>query len=187
VVGDGEPADRKAAADNDKLQVFGAKLPAGLRVASFNRRVVAYVVDNVIALVVFGTIAVALEGNSAPGAAPPPERLAMLAGLIGGVVQAIYFVATWSIWRGSIGQKAVGLQVGEESTGKRLSPADSLVRWALLQGPLVLYLAVPYLLRPALAILTVGWVWLLTFSARRDPDRRGYHDRIAHSLVVERV
>jgi len=81
----------------------------------------------------------------------------MIAGLIGGLVQAVYFVATWSIWRGSIGQKALGLQVGEESTGHRLSPADSLVRWALLQGPLALYLAVPYLLRPAFGILTIGW------------------------------
>jgi hypothetical protein len=182
----GKPAESKAAAGNDNPQVFGAKLPAGLRVASFNRRVVAYVVDNVIALVLFGGIAMALEGSSDPSGTPP-ERIAMIAGLIGGIVQAVYFVATWSIWRGSIGQKALGLQVGDESTGHRLSPADSLVRWALLQGPLALYLAVPYMLRPAFGILTIGWAWLLSFSARRDPDRRGYHDRIAHSLVVERA
>jgi hypothetical protein len=185
-VGGGEPAERKAAADSDNRQVFGAKLPAGLRVASFNRRVVAYVVDNVIALLLFGGIAMALEGSS-DSSGTPPERIAMIAGLIGGLVQAVYFVATWSIWRGSIGQKALGLQVGEESTGHRLSPADSLVRWALLQGPLALYLAVPYLLRPAFGILTIGWAWLLTYSARKDPDRRGYHDRIAHSLVVEQA
>jgi len=128
----------------------------------------------------------ALEGSS-DSSGTPPERIAMIAGLIGGLVQAVYFVATWSIWRGSIGQKALGLQVGEESTGHRLSPADSLVRWALLQGPLALYLAVPYLLRPAFGILTIGWAWLLTYSARKDPDRRGYHDRIAHSLVVEQA
>ena len=176
-----EPEQRKPAAEN--LQVFGAKLPAGLRVATYRRRVVAFVLDNVVALVIFGAVAMALEGSSDPGAAPPPERLAMLAGLIGGLVQATYFVATWSIWRGSIGYKALGLQGGEESTGHRLSPADSLVRWALLQGPLALYLAAPYLLRPALGILAVGWVWLLSYSARKDPDGRGYHDRIAHSLV----
>ena len=82
---------RKAAADNDNPQVFGAKLPAGLRVASFNRRVVAYVVDNVIALLVFGGIAMALEGSS-DASGTPPERMAMIAGLIGGLVQAVYFV-----------------------------------------------------------------------------------------------
>ena len=179
-----EPEEGKAVGHNDNPQVFGAKLPAGLRVASFNRRVVAYVVDNVIALLLFGGIAVALEG-SPDASGMPPERMAMLAGLIGGIVQAVYFVASWSIWRGSIGQKAFGLQVGDELTGRRLSPADSLVRWALLQGPLALYLAAPYLLRPVLGIATIGWAWLLSFSARRDPDRRGYHDRIAHSLVVE--
>jgi len=70
-VGGGEPAERKAAADSDNRQVFGAKLPAGLRVASFNRRVVAYVVDNVIALLLFGGIAMALEGAQTRAARPP--------------------------------------------------------------------------------------------------------------------
>ena len=158
----------------------------GWRVAGNNRRVLAYVVDNVLVLVVFGAIAMALEGNSDPNSTPPPERMAMLAGLAAGVVQALYFVASWSIWRGTIGLKAVGMQVGEESTGHKLGPIDSLVRWALLQGPLALYLAVPYLLRPAVGILAIGWMWLLTYSARKDPDGRGYHDRLAHSLVVER-
>jgi hypothetical protein len=184
VIRDVEPEARTPFVEN--RQVFGAKLPAGLRIAGYNRRVLAYVVDNVLVLVVFGAIAMALEGNSDPNSTPPPERMAMLAGLAAGVVQALYFVASWSIWRGTIGLKAVGMQVGEESTGHKLGPIDSLVRWALLQGPLALYLAVPYLLRPAVGILAIGWMWLLTYSARKDPDGRGYHDRLAHSLVVER-
>jgi hypothetical protein len=109
----------------------------------------------------------------------------MLAGLASGLAQAVYFVATWSIWRGSIGQKALRLQVGDESTGHRLSLADSIVRWALLQGPFALFSAVPVVLQPVAGIAAIGWLWLLTYSTRTDPDRRGYHDRLAHSLVVE--
>lgn len=171
---------------DESPQVFGAKLPAGLKVARINRRVTAYLLDSLIVLVVFGVVSAGVFGSPDPNNATlAPERLAMLAGLIAGVAQAVLFVVSWSLWRGSIGQKAVGLQVGEESTGSRLGLIDALVRWAVLQGPLALYLAVPYVLRPALGVLVIGWSWLLMYSARHDPDGRGYHDRIAHSLVVE--
>ena len=166
-------------------QVFGAKLPAGLRVAGINRRTAAYGLDCVIVLMLFGVIETLVVGPQQPNAGLPPERLAMLAGLASGLAQAVYFVATWSIWRGSIGQKALRLQVGDESTGHRLSLADSIVRWALLQGPFALFSAVPVVLQPVAGIAAIGWLWLLTYSTRTDPDRRGYHDRLAHSLVVE--
>lgn len=181
--GGAEPAKRRPVSDNP--QVFGARLPAGLRVAGFNRRVAAYLLDTVLVILLFGGIATVVIGNPNPSATPPPERLVMLAGLISGLAQAAYFVGTWRFLRGSIGQKVVGLQVGDESTGHPLSLADSLVRWALLQGPVALYLAVPDVLRGAVGITAIGWIWLLMYSARRDPDGRGYHDRIAHSLVVE--
>jgi hypothetical protein len=47
-------------------------------------------------------------------------------------------------------------------------------------------MAAPYVLRPLLGIVTIGWMWLLMYSVRNDPDGRGYHDRLAHSMVVER-
>jgi uncharacterized RDD family membrane protein YckC len=182
--GGAKATDRRPVLENP--QVFGAKLPPGLKVARINRRVTAYLLDSLMVLVLFGVVSAAVFGNPDPNNATlAPERLAMLAGLIAGVAQAVLFVASWSLWRGSIGQKAVGLQVGEESTGSRLGFVDALVRWAVLQGPLALYLAVPYVLRPVLGVLVIGWSWLLMYSARHDPDGRGYHDRIAHSLVVE--
>jgi len=178
------PAVRKQAAENP--QVFGAKLPEGLQVAGFKRRAAAFVLDMLVVLGLFGGIATAVLGTQATSVAEPPERLAMLAGLLAGITQAAVFVVTWSLWRGSIGQKALGLQVADESTGHRLGLADSLVRWALLMGPFALYMAAPYVLRPLLGIVTIGWMWLLMYSVRNDPDGRGYHDRLAHSMVVER-
>jgi uncharacterized RDD family membrane protein YckC len=183
--GGAEPAPRKAVSDNP--QVFGARLPEGLRVARFNRRAAGYVLDTIVVIGLFGGIGTAVLGSTDPSGPSPPERLVMLAGLLSGMAQAAYFVAMWCLWRGSIGQKALGLQVGDESTGHRLSWADALVRWAVLQGPLALYLAVPDVMRPLVGVVAIGWIWLLIYSARRDPDGRGYHDRIAHSLVVEQA
>jgi hypothetical protein len=182
---DGEPAQRSPASENP--QVFGALLPEGLRVAGINRRMAAYLIDTAVVLALLAVAATVVFGDTDPNAGRPAERLVMLSGLIGGLAQAVYFVAAWSIWRGSLGQKALGLQVGEESTGRRLGFADALVRWALLQGPLALVFSVPGLLQPSIGALAIGWMWLLMFSARRDPDHRGYHDRIAHSLVAEQV
>ena len=183
--GSPEPAPAKPVGDNP--QVFGAMLPEGLRVAGFNRRVAAYGLDSIIVLVLFSVIEMAVVGTQDASVTLPPERPAMLAGFIAGLAQAVLFVATWSIWRGSIGQKAVGLQVGDESTGHRLAVVDSVVRWAVLQGPFALYMAAPYLLRPLVGITAIAWMALLAYSSRSDPDGRGYHDRIAHSMVVEQT
>jgi hypothetical protein len=109
----------------------------------------------------------------------------MIIGLISGAGQLIYFVAGWSIWRGSIGQKMTGLQVGDESTGGRLGRADAVVRWALLQGPFALATATPYGVRSPIVLAAVFWMLVLVFRAHDDPDGQGYHDRLVHSLVVE--
>lgn len=168
-------------------QVLGAKLPAGLRVAGFNRRVGAYAIDSAILFVAFILVATAVGGTETSSGSSVSERQAMITGLICGAGQLIYFVAGWSIWRGSIGQKMTGLQVGDESTGRRLGWADAVVRWALLQGPFALVTAAPYGVNSLIALVAVPWMVVLLFRAHDDPDGQSYHDRLVHSLVVEQV
>jgi uncharacterized RDD family membrane protein YckC len=171
----------------DRPQVLGAKLPAGLRVASFNRRIGAYAIDSVILFVFYILVATAVGGTETSSGLAVPERQAMITGLICGAGQLVYFVAGWSIWRGSIGQNMVGLQVGDESTGGRLGWADAVVRWALLQGPFALVTATPYGVNSLIALAAVPWMFVLLFRAHDDPDGQGYHDRLVHSLVVQQV
>jgi uncharacterized RDD family membrane protein YckC len=156
-------------------------------VASFSRRIGAYAIDSVTLFVFYILVAAAVGGTETSSGLPVPERQAMIIGLISGAGQLIYFVAGWSIWRGSIGQKMTGLQVGDESTGGRLGWADALVRWALLQGPFALATATPYGVRSPIVLAAVFWVFVLVFRAHDDPDGQGYHDRLVHSLVVEQV
>jgi uncharacterized RDD family membrane protein YckC len=168
-------------------QVLGAKLPAGLRVAGLKRRVCAYAIDSAILFVSFILVATAVGGTETSSGLPVSERQAMITGLICGAGQLIYFVAGWSIWRGSIGQKMTGLQVGDESTGGRLGWADAVVRWALLQGPFALVTAAPYGVSSLIALVAGPWMVVLMFRAHDDPDGQSYHDRLVHSLVVEQV
>ena len=189
-VADGEPAAPGPAPSRvwpkpNRPQVLGAKLPAGLRVAGFNRRIGAYAIDSVALFVFYILIATVVGGTETSSGLPVPERQAMIIGLISGAGQLIYFVAGWSIWRGSIGQKMTGLQVGDESTGGRLGRADAVVRWALLQGPFALATATPYGVRSPIVLAAVFWMLVLVFRAHDNPDGQGYHDRLVHSLVVE--
>ena len=82
-----DPAPTKqdtARSEREKLQVFGAKLPEGLRIAGRNRRIGAYLIDTIVVLGLFLAFASALYGNVDPSVTPPPERSVMLAGLLAG-------------------------------------------------------------------------------------------------------
>ena len=131
---------------------------------------------SVVALLVLGPAAGAAD-------AVISEHDSMLVGLLTGVVQVAYFVGTWSIWRGTLGQRMLGLLVVREN-GDRVSPMDSLARWAVLQGPLALAISLPFswLIPGTLAALT--WTGVLVASVRTDPAGRGYHDRVAGSRVI---
>jgi hypothetical protein len=182
--GSNDPGVRAARSAANPASAFASQLPAGLRLATFRRRVAAYFLDGIVILLMYSAATELIAPTPADGSLPS-ERLGMLAGFVGGLAQAVYFVVAWAIWRRTIGQKAAGLQVGAETGGRRLGPIDALVRWAVLQGPLALMMASPYALRTVLLVVAAGWAGVLSYSAREDPDGRAYHDRVARSLVVE--
>jgi uncharacterized RDD family membrane protein YckC len=165
---------------------LGSKLPEGLRIARFNRRIGAYGIDCAIAFFAYLMIASAVAGPDFNGSTPLSERQAMTVGLASGMVQLVYFVATWRLLRGSLGQKLGGLEVTSESGG-RLGMADALARWAVLQGPFALVTAAPVAIAGIAGICAMSWAVFGIFKTRDDPDGQGYHDRIAHSLVVESI
>ena len=72
----------------------------------------------------------------------------------------------------TVGKRLVGVKVVRRDNGERPGWASSLARWA-----------VPYLL---LLVPVVGWVLSLVayISLLWDPQRQGWHDRLASTLVV---
>jgi hypothetical protein len=153
------------------------------RVAPLNRRVVAYLLDGVLIYAAYGFAMFAVRGAAAGAAdVPIPDRDVVIVGLAAGAAQCAYFVATWWMLRGSLGQRVTGLLVVRE-TGERLGPLDGMARWAVLQGPLALVIAMPvgYVLG---SIAVAVWAAVLLSSVRQDPLGRGYHDRVAGSRVI---
>ena len=115
------------------------------------------------------------------------EKQAIVAGVIAGLGQLIYFVACWRLLRASIGQRALSLQVGDVQTGKSLAWGDAFVRWCILQGPFALATVVPVVLYPAAVFAAAGWSAFLMYDAYYKPDHRAVHDRVVHSLVAQTV
>jgi hypothetical protein len=169
---------------DDEPEPVAGRLAGTLRVAPFGRRLSAYALDVVLVLVAYSFAALAVVGPTA-GAADTavPERDSMLVGLLTGAAQLAYFVATWSIWRGSLSQRLLGLLVVGEN-GDRIGLMDALVRWAVLQGPLALAISLPSGWLQAGTLAGLAWMGVLLASVRLDSGARGYHDRIAGSRVI---
>jgi len=158
----------------------GTDLPAGLRVPAIPRRLGAYVID---CLIVYFFFSAWLGALGYAGA----EKQAILAGVIAGLGQLVYFVACWRLFRGTVGLRVLKLQIGNVQTGEALAWGDAFVRWCILQGPFALVTVVPVVLYPAVLFGAAGWSAFLLYDAYYKPDHRAVHDRVVHSLVAQTV
>jgi uncharacterized RDD family membrane protein YckC len=166
------------------------KLPDGLRLARFSRRIGAYAIDCGIMFGVFlvcSAVAETITGISATTGGVVPERLAMVAGLLGGIAQLVYFVVAWTFSNGTLGMKAAGLKIVSEKGEPAIDWIDSLVRWAVLQGPFALWSIAPFVIRGPIAIYGAFMIVFLVFSTRDNPDGQGLHDRLVGTMVGESV
>jgi uncharacterized RDD family membrane protein YckC len=137
----------------------GIQLPPGLGVAGMGRRIVAYIVDFII-IVVLGAIAVAVAlisgavslnqaaldqvDNSMyttqPFAHVTEPLIKMQMGLVIAIavayvaIQALYFVWSWTAAGGSPGQRMMSLRVADLGNGGKLSLVQAGTRWLVLYG-----------------------------------------------------
>jgi len=159
-----------------------------LRGGTMNRRIAAYAFDCVFLYalyVVSASVAVAAFLPSSP--ASLDDRTLILLGLMGGLEQLVYFVLGWVWRRGTVGQRLFHLRVTDAATGKALGWMDSVVRWAVLQGPFALASIVPGPLQELVIIVAAGWLAYLFFTTLVDSDQRGLHDRFLNSRVRQDV
>lgn len=124
------------------------------------------------------------------------------------VVTAAVAVYFWSTFRASPGQMAFGLFTVTRTDGLPLRPTQALVRWLMIYAPAVflagfgpitstvaqLATAVPgnsdpgpaLVLYAVLLLWPFAWWTALASSAARDRRGRGWHDKLAGSVVVRR-
>jgi uncharacterized RDD family membrane protein YckC len=147
--------------------------------------VAAYLFDCVIVYMVFVLIQTIIAVALLPADTTTlDERTYILLGLVGGFWQLAYFTSGWAVWRGTLGQKLMHMEVTEATTGKALGWLDSVVRWAVLQGPFALVTIVPEAARLLVLMAATTWIMYLLYTTSKDPDVRGLHDRFLNSKVT---
>jgi uncharacterized RDD family membrane protein YckC len=80
-------------------------------------------------------------------------------------VLGVYWIVTWSLLGGSLGQRALGLRVVNAADGRSISLARAALRFA---GYIVS--VIPF---------AIGLIW-----AGFDHQKQGWHDKVAGTFVV---
>ena len=170
--------------------------PAGFFYADIPNRAIAYIIDAIILFVGFLIVAAVLGGIglhtvTLDFTSPSFGSYNPIAGLIYGAVNlaisVAYFVYTWTAMRGTVGMKALGMQIGNAQDGATISMDQALRRALVLFGVGAVAQALGGW--PGLGILfslaAFGWFIYLLYTTAVSPTKQGFHDKFANTMVVK--
>jgi uncharacterized RDD family membrane protein YckC len=111
----------------------------------------------------------------------------LVSAIVGAAISAGYFVYTWTSMRGTVGMKALGMQIGNAGDGKTLTMDQATRRWLVIAAPGIL--AQVLFVLPAIGLLlglvAFGWFIYLLWTTYSSPTKQGFHDVFAHTMVVK--
>jgi hypothetical protein len=107
--------------------------------------------------------------------------------VVGIAISAGYYIYTWTRLRGTLGQKALGMQVGNAFDGVTLTTEQAVKRWLALGGIFALaqFLNPLPLLGLLVGLISLVWTIALLYTTATSPTKQGLHDRYANSVVVK--
>ncbi len=173
----------------------------GVVYAGFWWRVLGYVVDSLVLLVVEAPVTILLlylpalqfyeafyqahrvvPGQQAPVPSLPSDVTGrfLLIGLLGALISALYYGGVVA-WQGrTVGQRVVGARVVRVEDGGRLPPGRAFARASIFWGAGVIgVVPLPGLGLVGLLILIIGLLWVAW-----DQRKQGLHDKLGRSVVV---
>ena len=170
--------------------------PAGFFYADIPNRAIAYIIDAIILFVGFVIVAgvvdaVGVKTTSLDLTSPTLVSFNPIAGLILAAINlaisVAYFVYTWTAMRGTVGMKALGMQIGNAQDGATISMDQALRRALVLFGVGAVAQALGGW--PVLGILfslaAFGWFIYLLYTTAVSPTKQGFHDKFANTMVVK--
>jgi len=143
-------------------------------------RVVAFILDSLILVVLSVVLAVALIGVlGRDGYAGVVATTAFL------VLDLVYFVVLWTgRRRATFGMRLLKLQIGNAMDGRSITREQAVIRW-LAYGQWLYLLTIA----PALAnlgnLLAFVWSVVLVVSIAMNAIHQGLHDRFAETAIVQ--
>jgi uncharacterized RDD family membrane protein YckC len=173
----------------DRTPVAG---PAGFYYADVPNRAIAFIIDYIIffvVLLVIGIISRGIFGTSlGPFGSIDSTTSVLVTQVVSYGIAAVYFIYMWTAMRGTIGMRALGMQIGHESDGHTIDLNTAAIRFALIFGPgfiagLVSALALG--LGVIASLVSLIWFIALIVTTAQSPTKQGLHDRYAHTMVVK--
>jgi uncharacterized RDD family membrane protein YckC len=170
--------------------------PAGFVYADLPNRIIAYVIDIVILFVINLVIGIVLAAvglrtvtfSLQSATLVEVNFLAVVIyGIVGLVISAGYFVYTWTRMRGTVGMKALGMQIGNEVDGATLTQNQAIKRWIYVGGWISIVQIVSGIGFLGALVGLAGFIYIvyLLYTTAQSPTKQGYHDHAAKTMVVK--
>jgi uncharacterized RDD family membrane protein YckC len=169
--------------------------PEGFVYADVPNRAIAYIIDGIIVAIVAGIIGAVLTGIGLSSGSFAPGTLnyqinfvgLIVSAIISAIISAAYFIYTWTSMRGTLGMKALGMQIGNAGDGKTLTMDQATRRWLViaLPGILAQVLFVIPAIGGLLILVAFGWFIYLLWTTYSSPTKQGFHDKFANTMVVK--
>lgn len=168
--------------------------PAGFVYADVPNRAIAYIIDAILVGIIAGIIGAVLGGVGL-SAVNVTDTLdieinyvgLIVSAIVGAAISAAYFIYTWTSMRGTLGMKALGMQIGNAGDGKTLTTDQATRRWLVIAAPGII--AQVFFVLPALGsligLLAFGWFLYLLWTTYSSPTKQGFHDKFANTMVVK--
>lgn len=160
--------------------------PQGFVYADVPNRAIAYIIDLIVLFLIYVVVGIVLAsiGLSIGGALSGSYVIFALVGL---VISGIYFWFTWTRMRGTIGMKALGMQIGNAVDGKTITNEQAIRRWIALGAPFSIAQALSPIpsIGAALGLLALVWFIYLLYTTAKSPTKQGFHDVFAKTMVVK--
>ncbi len=169
--------------------------PEGFVYADVPNRAIAYIIDAILVAIVAGIISAVLGGIGLSTGSFQTGTLnfsvnvvgLVVSAIVGAAISAAYFIYTWTAMRGTVGMKALGMQIGNANDGKTLTMDQATRRWLVIAAPGIL--AQVLFVIPALGALiglaAFAWFIFLLWTTYSSPTKQGFHDMYAHTMVVK--
>jgi uncharacterized RDD family membrane protein YckC len=164
---------------------------AGFTYADMPNRVIALIIDALVLVVISVAVglvlaAVGLSTGSLFGSGTLDAALIVYA-VIGFIINAVYFIGSWTSSRATIGMRVLGMQVGNAYDGKTLTMDQAIRRAVALWGPSTVaqFFNGVSGIGTILGLLAFLWVLYLLYTTATSPTKQGFHDKFANSVVVK--
>lgn len=166
---------------------------AGIVYADLTNRIIAYIIDLVILVIVGFVVNLVLLTAFIATLVSTGSALFLLLSVVVLVINvllaAIYFIYTWTTMKASPGQRILGLMTVQETDGSALTTNAAIARYVIMFAPS--YIAslastvIPGLLGLLISLAGLAWTIFLIYTVANDPKRQGFHDHYAHSVVIK--